>query len=241
MFGIQTTRLLIASVILGLLTLSLSNTDNTSTTANITVITPDHTHAVHEYFEVVLLVEAKEPVNVFKGILEYDPKNLKIVTIDYNTSVADLWAELPWYGNGNGTLTFIGGTTRSGGFVGNEQLITVTFEAIQPGETSLHMSDIRILRHDGLGSDATVPDPIDSIFTIEPEKLDSGTVAKADSVKGPRVTVLAPANSIDLNADGKQSIADVSIFMAHLATQNLRSDFNHDGVVNLVDLSILNQ
>ena len=45
--------------------------------------------------------------------------------------------------------------------------------------------------------------------------------------------------SPDLNDDGAQTIADVSIFMRHLATQNFRSDFNNDGVVNLVDASIL--
>lgn len=240
MFGIPATRLLIAGALLGIISLSL-NLSGTHATADITILTPDHTHAVHEQFAVILFASAEEPVNVFKGILRYNPSDLKIVGIDYNTSVADLWAELPWYSNGDGTLTFIGGTTRPGGFVGNEQLITVTFEAVRPGETALHMTDVRILRHDGLGSDATIPEPIESVFTIEPEQLRTEMVTKKDLVLGPQVTVLAPAETTDLNNDGKQSIADVSIFMAHLATQNLRSDFNGDGVVNLVDLSILNQ
>lgn len=239
MFSIPAARLLVAGVILGILSLGLATTNRD--TASISISSVNHDLELQEQFTATLFVSAHEPVNVFKGILEYDPMKLRIVAIDYNTSIADLWAELPWYSNGDGTLTFIGGTTRPGGFTGNEQLITITFETRAAGKTSLHMRDVRILRHDGFGTDALISQPIDAIFTIAPQTLKSETVTQKDLVTGPRLTVRAPAETTDLNGDGEKTLADTSIFMIHLAKQNLRSDFNHDGVVNLVDLSILNQ
>jgi hypothetical protein len=59
-------------------------------------------------------------------------------------------------------------------------------------------------------------------------------------LKGPTVSVLPTVPQTDLNNDGEQTIADVSIFMTDLITQNDRSDFNQDGTVDLKDLSILN-
>jgi hypothetical protein len=45
--------------------------------------------------------------------------------------------------------------------------------------------------------------------------------------------------STDINGDGKQTIADMSIFMLHIMGSDLRYDFNQDGKVNTSDLSIL--
>ena len=47
-------------------------------------------------------VTSKTPVNVFKGIVRFSPEHLVIEKIDYNTSIANLWAEEPWYSNGDG-------------------------------------------------------------------------------------------------------------------------------------------
>lgn len=196
------------------------------------------TELVGETFTVDVVVTSDEPVNVFKGEVRFDPEMLSIEQIDYNTSIADLWAERPWYQNGAGTLNFIGGSTHRGGFFGTGSLITITFRTKKLGETALAIEDVRILKHDGLGSDATVAQPIDAVFTIAEATLEEQTVLKK-SIVGSTVTVVAERPQTDLNQDGKQSLADISIFMKDLATQNERSDFNKDGVVNTADLSII--
>lgn len=197
------------------------------------------TTVVGSTFVVDVVVSSAIPVNVFKGSILFDPQILSIETIDYNTSIADLWAELPWYSNGDGTMNFIGGTTQTGGFTGQGTLVTITFKTKTVGQANISMNEVRILKHDGLGSDAEVGAPIDAIFAVESEQLENETLVQKTAV-GPRVVVIPKAPSTDLNGDGKQTILDVSIFMSDMATQNMKSDFNLDGKVNLVDLSILN-
>ena len=189
-------------------------------------------------FLVSIVVEASEPTNVFSGRVEFNNQVLAVESIDYNTSLADLWAIEPWYENGAGTVTFAGGTTRAGGFTGQDTLITITFQSISEGEGILSLKEARILRHDGLGTDVGLAAPIDSIFTVAPEVLENETVSY-DQQKKSKVVVRKELPDTDLNQDGKQSLADISIFMAHLAGQNLRSDFNGDGSVSVKDLSIL--
>jgi len=193
--------------------------------------------AVGEKIIVDVIVNADTPVNVFKGLIKFDPNRLKVASIDYNTSIADLWAELPWYSNGEGTLNFIGGTTQTGGFTGEGSLIQITFETIDIGETEITLNDIRILKHDGLGSDDKVNKPLDAIFEIEAPQLQE-EVALDKKTETEKIAVLPEPVNTDLNNDGKKNMVDTSIFMTDFATQNLRSDFNQDGKVNTVDLSI---
>ena len=193
---------------------------------------------VGEKIIVDIIVAADTPVNVFKGLINFDPSRLKVVSIDYNTSIADLWAELPWYSNGDGTLSFVGGTTRQGGFTGEGSLIKVVFETLEVGQTDVGLNEVRILKHDGLGSDEKVDKPIDAIFAIETPELEEEIVLRKDTEKQTLEVLPEPINT-DLNQDGKKSFVDTSIFMADFATQNLRSDFNMDGKVNSTDLSVL--
>jgi hypothetical protein len=193
---------------------------------------------VGEEFAVSVRVRSEEPTNVFAGTIHYDPDKLSVAKIDYNTSIADLWAVLPWYSHGEGTVNFAGGSTQAGGFVGNDSLLTITFKTLEAGESHLGLHDVRILRHDGLGTEVNVPDPIDAIFTVSNEELDRETVFGKTAL-GSQVAIIPEEPNIDLNGDGTQNTADLSIFMMHLSTQNLRSDFDKDGKVSIADLSIL--
>lgn len=191
---------------------------------------------LNETFSVKVLVDADTPVNVFKGDIEFDADYLEINSIDYSDSVADLWTTEPWYSNGEGTLNFAGGTTKIGGFTGTDTVILINFTTKKVGSAKVKFSDIRILKHDGLGSDTTNPDPIDALFNIDNIKSETVTKKSGNDVD---IFVIATANPTDINGDGKQTIADVSIFMSDLITQNKRSDLNGDGKVNLTDLSTL--
>ena len=202
-------------------------------------IEPTHgTLAIGETFSVRVVVESTIPVNVFKGLLTFDPVKLSVTAIDYNTSIANLWAEEPWYSNGDGTVNFTGGTTLPGGFTGQGSLVTITFTAKAAGDVHIRMSEMRILQHDGLGTDVPLTTPIDALFAVASETLQKETLL-ATPVTGPTITVIPETLSTDLNHDGKQTISDISIFMTDLITKNRRSDFNQDGSVNLKDLSIL--
>lgn len=195
-------------------------------------------YLIGDTFMVDIVVSSETPVNVFKGEVHFDPAVLRIESIDYNTSIADLWAEQPWYENGAGTLSFIGGTTHRGGFIGTGDLITITFKTLHEGPATINIENVRILKHDGLGTDVAVAQPIDAIFTIGEEELAGQTVLQK-SILGPTLQVVTEQPTTDLNGDGKQSLADISIFMLDLASQNSRSDFNGDTKISTADLSII--
>lgn len=240
MFNIPAAYILTASIIAGLVGIStfILGPSVIGPAASVRIEPGNGLSLVGDTFVVALIVEANVPVNVFKGLVTFDAEKLEVDSIDYNTSIADLWAEEPWYSNGDGTLNFTGGTTREGGFIGEGSLITITFRTKATGDAHIALSEMRILQHDGLGSDVTVEKPIDGIFAIESETLKRQTVFE-NEVSGPTVSVVPTTPDTDLNDDGEQTIADVSIFMTDLATKNLRSDFNQDAKVDLRDLSIL--
>jgi len=201
-------------------------------------IVPNTGHVIiGNTFKVNVVVDAQVPVNVFTGEVRFDSNNLQVESIDYNTSIANLWAELPWYENGAGTINFTGGTTERGGFQGNGSLITVTFRTLERGNTSLRLEKARILAHDGLGTDVPLTRPLDAIFEVE-ERVRTATVAQP-GVTTSSLTVISNPPSTDLNGDGRQTLADVSIFMLNMFRYNPRFDFNQDGVVDTKDLSIL--
>lgn len=193
---------------------------------------------INEPVAVAVNVRSDAPTNVFSGIVKFDPAYLTVSSIDYNTSIADIWAVEPWFSQGAGTVSYAGGTTKVGGYTGTDTLLSITFEPVQTGETNISIEDVTILRHDGLGTEVTETTPLDLLFTIEPAILESETVFN-NPIAGPKLQILNTSPDTDLNGDGKQSTADLSIFMLHLTTQNLRSDFDGNGVVSLRDLSIL--
>lgn len=188
-------------------------------------------------FTIDVVVSATTPVNAFAGEVQFDSDILSVVKIDYNNSIADLWAKVPWYQNGEGTINFAGGTTVTGGFTGSGSLLTVTFATKKTGVTNVVISSAQILKHDGYGSNTTVATSQKSLFTImeDPTTIPETTIVNQST----QVVVGTTPDPLDLSGDGKHTIADVSIFMTHLVANNTSSDFNQDGKVTLADLSIL--
>jgi hypothetical protein len=187
---------------------------------------------------ITVVVSADIPANVFAGEVLFDPAVLQVTSIDYNTSIADLWAELPWYENGEGTINFAGGSTQPGGFKSTGGLVTIHFRTIGQGVTAIKLHNARVLAHDGLGSEVALGKPLDAVFEIGKDALAQETIAAPSD----RASILAVAEdppATDLNGDGQQTIADVSIFMLHIMGSNSRYDFNQDGRVTTADLSIL--
>lgn len=228
---------LAASAIMGFLTTMSFFLVSLSTDAPTTRMDLSPTAAVvtlGNTFTTSVEVEATTPVNAFTGIITFDPKMLQVTRIDYNTSIADLWAEEPWYKNGDGTVHFAGGTTRPGGFTGRGTVLTITFTSIGGGEAPVRITEAQVLQHDGLGTEAALGTPIDGVFTVvAPDKI--VVTAQPETA----VVVRDPKLTGDLNDDGVVSIGDVSIFFVHLATSNMRADLNGDKRISTADLSIL--
>ncbi len=232
--------LLIASALAGALSASVLVANLSGVPTAISLTPGGGTVSVAATFTVHVQISSEIPVNVFQGLIAFDSTRLQVERIDYNTSIATLWAEEPWYENGDGTISFIGGTTIAGGFVGTGDLITITFRSTRPGTAAVTLRETRVLKHDGLGTDAAVTTPIDALFTVGLEALDRDTVTQSHGDDaGPTIDILPLGRSTDLNGDGLQTIVDVSIFMRHLTSQNSRSDFNGDGLVSTKDLSII--
>jgi hypothetical protein len=237
---IQSGYILVASIIAAVMGLTgIATIQNSERSIDIALTPEKATHVLGAVFEVTVVVRSDEPVNVFSGKISFNKEVLAVERIDYNTSIADLWAEEPWYANGDGTIGFAGGSTRSGGFTGTDTLMRITFKTLRVGDAELHLFEERILKHDGLGTDAeTGNSPIDALFTIEPERLALETKSQEAGTQN-TIVVLKEPQSTDLNGDGKYSFQDVSVFMVHLGTQDLRSDLSGDSKVSIADLSIL--
>lgn len=211
--------------------------DELTAKATMSIVPSNTTLHRGDTFTVDITVDSRVPANVFAGELTFDNRILAVTAIQYNTSIADLWAERPWYENGAGTVNFGGGTTKSGGFTGSGTLMSITFNTIGEGSGIMALRDARILRHDGLGTDATLRENIDTIITVSGAahlRLDDGTRTLPYTVTD---EAPEPPHTTDLNGDGKQSLSDVSIFMRYLTQGDLRGDFDNDGKVGTKDLA----
>jgi hypothetical protein len=212
--------------------------DGTAPKAGVYIKPNEKIVTLDKTFEVQVIVESSIPVNVFSGEIHFDSDILAISAIDYDTSVADLWAELPWYSNGDGVLVFGGGTTHEGGFQGTASLMAVTFRTLKEGEGVISIQEPRILQHNGLGTDIQLGKSKDAIFIVPPinsAKKDSSIAVSA----GTSFKIAKEIPFTDLNADGKQSIVDISIFMLNITGEDTRYDFNLDGEIDIKDLNIL--
>jgi hypothetical protein len=236
---------LAASVLLGLLAVTGMYLLPSAGTETSLALTPEtFVSKPGDIFSVQILTTSDIPVNAFKGLVRFNEEVLMVDSINYNTSLADLWAITPWYQNGAGTIEFAGGTTRFGGFVGTDTLLTINFKALQAGNGNLILEDTQILMHDGLGTEAALVDYIDTLFLVKAEEVEQKTPNErveheAKSVAD--VLVLTKLPTPDLNNDGVVDIVDVSILLLIIPTGDLKGDLNDDGKVNTADLSIILQ
>lgn len=239
MYHITLSRIFITGLVASIVATSgwLMSSVITSSDARMYLEPANGTFIVDQPLEVTLKVESRIPTNVFQGNIKFDHTLLAVTDISYNTSIANLWAEEPWYSNGDGTLNFIGGTTNPGGFIGDGTLLTITFTPIKAGSARVIMDELHILQHDGLGTPAQTNQPIDAIFTVAKETGNSQVNHETNSQAD--VHIVENTNVTDLNKDGFTNIIDISIFMRLLVTQNKRADFNADGLVSMTDLSII--
>jgi hypothetical protein len=192
---------------------------------------------VGEVVPVSIIVKAPVPVNAFMGELVFSSDTLEVVSISYNTNLADLWVTEPWYSKAQNTVYFAGGTTKTGGFVGTDTLLTVYLRSTQTGTASLSLKDTRVLAHDGFGTDVPLTKPVDALFTTE--SIQTQSTVLTETKQAETYTIIAAEPSFDLNDDGKVGFGDVGILLLKIGSDDARFDFNLDGKVNQTDLGLL--
>lgn len=227
---------LVASAIVGFAALStVMLTNFSSREAAMTIDPGELTTVPGNTFTISVLVSSALPVNAFTGMVTFNQSVIAVDSISYNTSIANLWTEEPWFSQGAGTINFTGGTTRKGGFTGTGTLVTVTFKALTPGDAKLQLHNARILQHDGLGTDTTLAEPLGTIFTVTTHTSETAMTVPVAT----KVNVIPLYLPTDLNHDGHTDLADISIFLLYLATGDKRGDVTSDGHVNATDFSVL--
>jgi hypothetical protein len=181
---------------------------------------------------VAVFVRSLTPVNAFTGEIVFDNIQFTVVSIDYNTSIANLWVEEPWYNRANNSIYFAGGTTQPGGFNGAGELLEVTLRANQPGDTTLSIRNPRIMAHDGLGSDVALAQPLDALFRVDTTSFAVPLPERSDKF----VTVVPLLPPLDVNQDGTLGFQDISVLLINVGSSNPAYDFTGDGVVSWADI-----
>jgi len=113
------------------------------------------TFCVGSTFDVsILLNTGGNNINAIKVDLEFDHKKLQIVNPAAGKSFVSIWAVPPFYSNTEGNLSFQGGIPSPGINISSGSALTITFRAIEPGETIINvLSSSKVLLDDGKGTD----------------------------------------------------------------------------------------
>ncbi len=232
------TNLMVGLAFLGLSTTALfSLYTSIGTQADMRIEPATKAVKVGDFIDIQIVVTSSVPVNAFTGEIVFDSNIIEVVSIDYNTSIANLWVTEPWYNKAENTIQFAGGTTNPNGFIGSDTLLTARLKTKQEGVTGVRLENARILQHDGFGTDVVLPEQVDALFTSESLSTQTNVLPEVNREQKYNVANTLPAT--DLNADGEQTFTDISIFMLKLGSNETRYDFNQDGKVNIADLSII--
>jgi hypothetical protein len=136
---------------------------------------------------------------------------------------------------------FSGGTTAKGGFIGTSTTITLSVRAKKSGVAKIYFEDAQVYGSDGKGD--LLDNETHAITITVPET--GPTPVASGAATAPVPTALAPKSSplprsADFNGDGKVTLIDMSILVLHMfGSYDPRYDLDMDGSVNITDLSIL--
>ncbi|MBP9758346.1 hypothetical protein KBD45_01515 [Candidatus Dojkabacteria bacterium] len=110
---------------------------------------------VGDQFEVVLRVNTQEEsINAIEGKIKISENNLQIQEIRDGNSIMSLWINRPKIQSG-GDISFSG--IIPGGYIGDDGVVlTMVLQSTAAGSSKVSLSDVKLLRNDGSGSEADV-------------------------------------------------------------------------------------
>jgi len=112
------------------------------------------TFFVGSTFDVSIFLNTNDNnVNAVKVDLKFDPKKLQIAGPTAGKSFISVWVSQPTYSNTEGRASFQGGAPSPGINTSSGLVSTITFRAVNPGETSIAiLSSSKVLLDDGKGT-----------------------------------------------------------------------------------------
>lgn len=107
---------------------------------------------LEDQFKMDIFLEAEESLNAVEGKINFPIDLLELKNIEDGNSIINFWLERPTAGK-TGEIVFSGITP--GGYKGNKGLVfSMTFLVKQEGAGIFKISDARVLRNDGKGTEA---------------------------------------------------------------------------------------
>ncbi|MFN3692823.1 MAG: hypothetical protein ACK4SL_01830 [Candidatus Paceibacteria bacterium] len=220
----QTVRYMFSLAFLLVLVVSVASVVGSSK-STIVLETKQKQHLTNETFAIDVYAVANTPVNAVSLSIAYPEDKIEILGIDRGESVITLWTSDPRVENG--AVILEGGTYRKG-FVGKHLIATINAKARATGEVVITTKEANLLAGDGRGTKIDAKVGEDSVARVQ--------IAESNgTLEGEAVVLLVS----DVNADGKVTLEDISIFMVEWFKQNNRYDFNNDGLMTFKDFSIL--
>ena len=138
-------------------------------------------YGVGQVFSVrVLANTGGGPINAADGTITFNNTELSVVALNRTGSIFNLWTQEPSFSNGNGSITF-GGGSPSGYTGGAGTIFTITFKALKAGTSKVTFTGGSMLAADGKGTNIV-------------GTLSGGTFTIADNTQ-PEPEYVAPANT----------------------------------------------
>ena len=183
---------------------------------------------VGEIISVEVGVSAHRPINAVDIKLAFPASSLDVFSVDRGQSVLTIWTEDPVIKNNS--VRFVGGTFKRG-FIGQHEIATVKFRALEAGQYEISADNITFVAGDGSGTKIKAVDHQSSQLTLF--NFDENTSAEEIKI------AIARGATTDINNDGVITLQDISAFMGAWSSRTQIFDFNNDGRMSFKDFSII--
>jgi len=210
-------------------------------------ITPyeDTSLQVGEITRLDINIRANVPINALGITLKFPQDMVDVVGFSKEKSFIDLWTEDTSIREDTGEVHFSGGTTAKGGFMGTSTTITLSVQAKKAGVAKIFFEDAQIYGSDGKGALIDTDSHAIKLTITDSTSTPTSLAVGGGGANTAVPSALAPKSSplprsADFNADGTVNLIDMSILALHmLGTYDPQFDLNMDGSVDITDLSIL--
>lgn len=183
---------------------------------------------VGEIVTVEVGVSAHIPINAVDITVDFPSEKVEVFSTDRGQSVLTLWTEDPIVSTDS--VRLIGGTFRRG-FIGQHEIVSIKFRALQSGQYSISSTDVTFVAGDGSGDEiASSENPANTTTMFN---FDENTSAEELEI------AIASGITTDLNQDGRVTLQDISAFMGAWNNSSQLFDFNNDGLMTFKDFSII--
>jgi len=99
----------------------------------------------------VRVVPGGQDVNSVESVLNFDPAQLSVVSVNWTGSALSIWTDEPTFSNAAGTVSFGGGNPTP--FTSTSNIMNVTFRVVAAGSATVTFGDSLVLIADGRGTD----------------------------------------------------------------------------------------